>query len=528
VATVRSGSGSRLGERWAVLPLIAILCLGLFSIAASAGWAECIRAWLDGENAVRLLVTADEKGTVKFTIGRNVIRFAVTANVPLDTGRLRLDKAASVVVELFNADGVVTVKCEFPVAQLTKQPADFCCDREGPDVRVAIEPEHGQSGWINTEVTLRITAEDESGVAEIAYQSPVISDGDVVRVGPDRLELSDGGCRAETRRELYPQYTPGGRHEVECWAIDTAGNVSERVGVELQLDFDAPRIEMSVFPSGDAALVSWAVSDGLSGVRECRVTLIVGGAEHVFSTSFSGERTLTTSEFGAGSHEIRVWAIDQAGNEFSDSQPVTLVAQTCSISGQVVDSVTQQPVVGAIVTLDAEETRVTDAQGRFSFTNLEPRKHYLSFEKDGVYEFRSEGVTCRGGETRSITVSLVPVPVPPVSLSWSEDFDSTDFVKTASRGETVYLHLRAEAGSQWYLGCDLGQNSGEPRAWFMGVQLELSQYMQTVASGDSTGKCLWIEIPVSTFSDSVVYFQAFVITDGVLEISEVLTLRIRD
>jgi carboxypeptidase family protein len=282
--------------------VILVLCIGLFSIAVSADWAKCVQARLDGVNAVRLLVTADEKGTVTFTIDKNVITFAVLANVKLDTGKLRIDEAKLVVAELSDAAGAVTARCTIPIEQLTPRDKPFCCDK-----------------------------------------------------------------------------TP-------------------------------PVIELTVTPNGDGKTVSWKIEDESSDVKECRVTLVANGEEHVLSSDCAGQRMLLASEFGAGTHEVHVRAIDEAGNEATASQKVVLSEPMCSISGQVIDANTRQPVAGVTVTLNAKETRMTDGQGRFSFSDLELRKHYLMFAKDGLYEYHTRGVTCRNSEGRSITVSLVPIP----------------------------------------------------------------------------------------------------------------------
>ena len=412
MATIRNGSGLRLGKRWAVLPLITILCLALFSTTASAGWVGCIRARLDGENAVRLLATADENGTMTFTIDRNVITFAASANVELDTGKLRIDKAVSVVAELSDAAGAVTARCTIPIEEITGQYKDFCCDREGPAVWAVVDPQPCQGGWFNRPISIHVTAEDESGIAEIAYQSPIILDGNVVRIEADRLDLSDSGRSAEWRVELYPQYTPSGCHEVECWATDASGNVSERVGIELQFDFDAPRIGFSTAPTSDGTLITWEVTDALSDVYECRVVAVSNSVEHVLSTSSTGNHTLTAGEVGAGEHEIRIRAIDQAGNETLDRWTITLDQPLCTIRGVVVDGATLEPLPGVTVTLyETEAVLMTDRQGEFSFTVLDPSSYTIEFTKPG-YALNRVG----GGDPSAFLIELPSVLLDPMEI----------------------------------------------------------------------------------------------------------------
>lgn len=294
------------------VPMLAILvlCIALFSSAVSADWAECVQARLDGENAVSLLVTADEQGTVTFTIDKNVITFAVLANVELDTGKLRIDKAESVVVELSDVAGAVTARCTTLVKQITEQYKTFCCDRKWPDVRVVVEP--------------------------------------------------------------------------------PLGPVSERVG--------------------------------------------------------------------------------------NEASSVTLTAQTCSVSGQVSDSSTHQPISG--VTVSIEQTgasQTTDSEGRFSFTGLDPGWYNLRFVKSASYEPGQAIVHVDSGALE-IPVELSPIEPeePYISLSWTPNPADSPIEWTAHVNGTVTLYLRAPEGSQCVFYCDSTENRDLPRIVFGGVELGVS------------------------------------------------------
>jgi len=412
---------SRIEARWAASSLVVILCLCLFSGAVLAGWAACVQAWLDGDNAVHLLVKADEKGTAKFTIGENVIRFAVHANVQLDTGRLRLHDAELVVVELSNVDDAVTARCEIAVAQLTNQPAGFCCDRLPPVVNLAVEG-------------------------------------------------GDGG-----------------------------------------------------------AVIGWEITDASSGVNQCQVVLVVDGAEHVLSSDCSGSRTILVGEYPEGTHEVRAWAVDGEGNETSVSQDVVLKRLTCSISGQVIDAETGAPLSGVTVTLDTGEVRTTDAEGRFGFSRAPSGKHYYSFRKGDEYEVYSTSVTCRGGEPRSITVSLVPIPAANVELSWTENPADSGSEKTVHVDDPLFLYVTVPNGAEYYIGFDAASNDQEPRAVFSGIELGLSMWMKTLPSHLCQG-CVCEASPwniVIDCDDYIVYFQAIaILPDGSVMISDVMTLTI--
>ena len=413
---------SRTKVRWALSFLVVVLCLSLLSGVAQAGWVGCVRAWLDGEGAVRLLVEADEDGTVKLTIGDNVIRFAVDANVELDTGRLRLkDDANSVIVELSDDNEVLAARCVIPVAQLTRQPANFCCDRVPPVIALVVEG-------------------------------------------------GDGG-----------------------------------------------------------AVIGWEITDASSGVSQCRVVLVVDGVEHALSSDCSGSRTIMVGEYPEGAHEVLAWAVDDEGNETSVSEVVLLQRLTCSVSGQVVDAATGEPISGVTVTLDTGDVRTTDAQGRFVFGNAPSGKHYYSFAKGDEYEGYSTSVTCRNGQPRSITASLVPIQVARVELSWTGNPADSGREKTVHVDDPLLLYVTVPAGAEYYIGFDAASNSEEQRAVFSGIELGLSMWMKTLPS-HLCRDCICEASPwdiVIDCDDYIVYFQAIaILPDGSVMISDVLTLTI--
>jgi len=438
VPTARTG--------WVAASLVVSLCLSLYSGAAFAGWKECVQARLDGENAVRLLATADENGTVEFTIGENVIRFAVTANAELDTGRLRLDDAISVIVELSDATGVVTARCEVSVEDLTAEYRAFCCDNVPPVIELRVTPK-------------------------------------------------DGGQE-----------------------------------------------------------ISWKVTDTGSGVKGCCVILVIGDQVRELSTEHAGEKILTSAELGEGDHQVRAWAVDEVGNEADAAQPVPLARQACSICGQVLDASTKQPIEGVTVTLNnTNETRTTDAEGRFCFQGLEIRRHYLSFEKGTAYEFRSEGVTCRESGERLVTVSLTPIQQAEpegvegldagelglelelekeVVFSWTIDPADVATEVTMGENDTVYLYVLAPEGSTCSVCYDSTENVLElDPGSYAETELGLSYYMKTLPPEcwvDGSGRLLIPadEILARTGSGNVRLQVVAQMSDGTIILSDLLPLYI--
>ena len=85
---------------------------------------------------------------------------------------------------------------------------------------------------------------------------------------------------------------------------------------------------------------------------------------------------------------------------------LTSVTAYGSISGGVVDSATQAPIVGATVSLSNGLMRVTDANGNFSFTVVLSGSYTLTVSGLG-YVTQSQSVTVKAGHTTNVQVGLV-------------------------------------------------------------------------------------------------------------------------
>ncbi|MBA7568363.1 hypothetical protein ES708_10084 [subsurface metagenome] len=53
-----------------------------------------------------------------------------------------------------------------------------------------------------------------------------------------------------------------------------------------------------------------------------------------------------------------------------------------NLYGEVTDAVTGEPISGVLVVLDGLQT-FTDAQGNYTFTDLDPGEYVLKFSKEG-------------------------------------------------------------------------------------------------------------------------------------------------
>jgi outer membrane receptor protein involved in Fe transport len=90
-----------------------------------------------------------------------------------------------------------------------------------------------------------------------------------------------------------------------------------------------------------------------------------------------------------------------------------LAQTTGTLSGQVVDANSQQPVADAVViaqsaALQGEQTAVTDATGQFEITLLPGGTYSLTLQREGYQPFTQQGLTVRIDRTIKVRLALVP------------------------------------------------------------------------------------------------------------------------
>ena len=127
-----------------------------------------------------------------------------------------------------------------------------------------------------------------------------------------------------TSREGEAVYVSSGTVE------DLAGNAADPISAgPFKIDHTPPSINLSASSPqpGEPAVVSWEVTDGLSGVDQgsCLVTISGPGITRaLLSTECHGQTRLTYEQYGAGEFTVRVEARDLAGNEGSEETPVSI------------------------------------------------------------------------------------------------------------------------------------------------------------------------------------------------------------
>ena len=265
----------------------------------------------------------------------------------------------------------------------------------------------GNNGWCRGEVTVPFEASDAlSGFAG----------------GEHTIRFTKS-----TSREGEAVYISSGTVE------DLAGNEADPISAgPFKIDHTPPSINLSASSPqpGEPAVVSWEITDGLSGVDpgSCLVTLsgpgITGvGGRQTLSTDCHGQLRLTYEQYGAGTFTVRAEARDLAGNGGSGERSFTIPEPYCAIEGRVVDATTDRPIAGASVGLSPTgRTATTDAEGRFSFTELMPDTYTVTAEAPD-YSPSSRAVECRAGETAELVLALSPIPGQPPPWPLTETLD---------------------------------------------------------------------------------------------------------
>ncbi len=169
-------------------------------------------------------------------------------------------------------------------------------DVTAPTTSADATPAANPAGWNNTPVTLTLSANDNpggTGAKAVHYQ-----------IGTGSEVVVPGGmAKAIVRDE--------GSVAVRYWALDNAGNVSEKKTLTLRIDQTTPTIELTSPLSGnflttDRISVAYTAFDALSGLDSQSATFDGTAVQNGQSVSLGAL---------AGNHQLIVTARDKAGNE---------------------------------------------------------------------------------------------------------------------------------------------------------------------------------------------------------------------
>lgn len=226
-------------------------------------------------------------------------------------------------------------------------------DLEAPTVDHTVEGDSGKAGWYTSDtVTVSLSGSDDlSGVARFE-----------VRLDDGPWQTSDGTLRL----------AENGIHDVRYRAVDRAGHVSEEDSVAVMLDHTPPETRLidpapgrvyvgdepvtphgpgpatilvaspSATPMAGLFPVRAEVSDAVSGIAH--VTSLVNGDRFAEATGHLYTWSWNVSREASGVHEVRVEAVDVAGNTAGDAVEVVLASATEDGVGATVDHGPATPV----------------------------------------------------------------------------------------------------------------------------------------------------------------------------------------
>ncbi len=108
----------------------------------------------------------------------------------------------------------------------------------------------------------------------------------------------------------------------------------------------------------------------------------------------------------AGSYTVQVTVSDGALTASSSANVKVGVPRTGSISGRITDTVNGNPIAGAtVMTQPATASTTTDAQGRYTLSDVPPASYIVSASKAG-YQGNSVQVAVTAGNTATANIAL--------------------------------------------------------------------------------------------------------------------------
>lgn len=181
------------------------------------------------------------------------------------------------------------------------------CDLDGP--------------YFNQDVTVNITANDQSGIEKIMY-------------------TINGGSRSELESNLLT-FSWEGKYQTSVCALDKAGNWSNLLEFSIFLDKTAPAIVtnlangMEIERFGSFA-ISNSADDWLSGIEQLSTTLD--------GQIIDNEGSIDAEALSFGNHTIAITAVDKAGNTSSRQVTIKITASKSTV-GKLVDRYYQSGVI---------------------------------------------------------------------------------------------------------------------------------------------------------------------------------------
>lgn len=168
-----------------------------------------------------------------------------------------------------------------PLAAVAAEP-----DTTPPTITMAFDGEPTSAGWFSGSVGVTIDAADGQSGLNTVYL----------------LDGTTGAITVWTAGRITRQFDEDGQRSLEAWAMDNAGNVSERVPLTVGIDTTAPTITVTtptVLEQGAMVPMDFHCMDNLSDIALC-------------DGDYGDGEALDTSQ--TGTFTTGVWARDKADN----------------------------------------------------------------------------------------------------------------------------------------------------------------------------------------------------------------------
>jgi hypothetical protein len=171
---------------------------------------------------------------------------------------------------------------------------------------------------------------------------------------------------------------------------------------------------------GDIVPINVTVAN--EGAFNESVTLTVSyDSTNISTTTFSLDSGLSetvsfdwnTTDVDPGSRFIKAKAVIDGDIRTDNNEDMKIVFVSLprgSVAGIVTDASTEDPIVGANVTVNGSSD-ITDAVGHYNITDLPVGTYTVTVSAEG-YESSSDTITVTAGETTSFNVALTPVQPP--------------------------------------------------------------------------------------------------------------------
>lgn len=206
----------------------------------------------------------------------------------------------------------------------------------------------------------------------------------IAAVSPLRSTVLDWKDRIEIEKE--------GNYDFECQLKRTAGTMpAQTVFIPIKLDNTDPVVSIAI----NHLIVTVTLSDDMSGLASCTYVWNNGGDKTEPLITGNKTHSFTLTAPSAGSYPLKIVLTDQAGNETTYNETVTLTNPTTPVDPPVGPS---EPSETYTVTLPAVEGAATDpAAGNYEVTSWSDFGFLLTL--DAAYNQSAPIVTTDRGET---------------------------------------------------------------------------------------------------------------------------------